>query len=315
KFKKKAAIPEKLGKYLTTEKYWNLRDMNVDPDFKRSMDTFLENYQEVPGEPQDIDGIIAIDTQVLTGLIDVLGPIKVEGYGEFSTEPDEKYGAPQIVIALSEIITRPTPYIREDRKGILGPMMKGMLEKVYSAGKEQFPQLFSVLLDAINGRHVQAYFLNDDLQQSAEMINIAGRMEPAAAGEDFLAIVDANLGGAKSNLFIDYNVEQTITVPENGMLDKRVVINYVNSRPGDNCNLEAGLLCLNATNNDWFRIYLPAGSKLTSARGFKGEPEVYEENGFTVIDGFFALNPNSTAKVDLEYSVPYTNETDYVLNI
>ncbi|MBQ6438171.1 DUF4012 domain-containing protein, partial [bacterium] len=210
KFKKKITIPAKLGKYLTTEKYWNLRDMNIDPDFKLSMDTFLENYRLVDGEPQDIDGIITIDTMVLTDLIDILGPISVEGYGEFSTEPDKKYPeAPQIIVALSEIITRPTPYIREDRKGILGPMMKGMIEKVYTASKDQFPALFGAVMGWIDGRHLQAYFIDEELQKSAEMINLAGRMNLPTDGSDFLAIVDANLGGAKSNLFIDYSVEQT----------------------------------------------------------------------------------------------------------
>jgi len=315
KFAKKIKIPEKLGKYLTTEKYWHLRDMNIDPDFKRSMDTFMEYYATIDSEPQDINGIITIDTFVLTQLIDILGPIQVEGYGEFSTEPDAKYNAPQIIVALSEIITRPTPYIREDRKGILGPMMKAMLEKVYGASKDKFPDLFSTLIALMDGRHIQTYFIDDELQNSAEMINLAGRMTPPTDGSDFMAIVDANLGGAKSNLFIDYEVEQTVLPPENGELTKRVVITYTNSQAGDNCNLEAGLLCLNSVNNDWFRLYLPEGSKLVSAKGFKGEAETYDENGFTVIDGYFSLNPKSTTKLDLEYTVPYEDSENYRLQI
>ncbi len=315
KFTKKIAIPATLGKYLTTEKYWNLRDMNIDPDFANSMETFLENYQTVSGEPQDIDGIITIDTRVLTDLIDILGPVEVAGYGTFSTELDKKYNAPQIIIALSEIITRPTPYMREDRKGILGPMMSAILTKVYSAQKEQFPALFQMIVKNIEGRHVQAYFLNEELQSAADKISLTGKMIAPTDGSDFLAIVDANLGGAKSNLFIDYDVTQTVLPPENGELTKQVVINYKNSQPGDNCNLEAGLLCLNSTNNDWNRIYLPLGSKLIGAKGYKNEPSVYDENGFTVIDGYFSLNPDSTAKITLDYTVPYTNATDYTLNI
>lgn len=315
KFAQKIAIPATLGKYLTTEKYWNLRDMNIDPDFSRSMETFLANYQTVKGEPQDIDGIIAIDTQVLTGLIDVLGPVEVSGYGTFSNELDKKYSAPQIIIALSEIITRPTPYMREDRKGILGPMMSAILTKVYSAQKEQFPALFQFAVKAIEGKHVQAYFMSEELQAAADKINLTGKMIAPTDGSDFLAIVDANLGGAKSNLFIDYNVSQTVLTPENGELSKKIVINYKNSQAGDNCNLEAGLLCLNSTNNDWNRIYLPLGSKLITAKGYKSEPSVYDENGFTIIDGYFSLNPDSTAKIDLEYTIPYTNEQNYVLKI
>lgn len=318
KFTQKLPIPPELGRYLTTEKHWHLRDMNIDPDFRASMETFLKYYQTVKGESQDIDGIIAIDTKILTDLVEVLGPVKIEGYGEFSTEPDKKYGAPQIVIALSEIITRPTPYIREDRKGILGPMMKAILERTYGAGKEAIPRLFELMLQDLAGRHVQAYFLDAELQQAAEKINLAGRMLlPESSNADFLAIVDANLGGAKSNLFIDYSVKQVVLPPENGAITKQVTIDYKNSRPGDNCNLEAGLLCLNAVNNDWNRIYLPAGSKLVSAKGYKGEPQVYEDKvkGMTVIDGFFSLNPNSNAKIDLTYTIPYQDQEDYHLKI
>lgn len=315
KFKNNTAIPEKLGRYLTTEKYWNLRDMNIDPDFKLSMEEFLPKYLTVPGEPNDIDGVIVVDTYVLTELIRVLGPVELPGYGTFTVEPDKKYGVPDVIVALSEIITRPTPYIREDRKGILGPMMQALLSKVYGAPNQSFPDLFQVVLASLEGRHVQVYFLDEELQEAAEKINIAGRMIAPTDGSDFLAIVDANLGGAKSNLFITYDVVQTVGVPEGGVLEKNVVITQKNSRPGDNCNLEAGLLCLNATNNNWQRLYLPLGSELISARGFKNQPEVYEENGFTVVDGFFALSPNSTAKVELNYTVPYTNQTDYVLNI
>ena len=180
------------------------------------------------------------------------------------------------MVALSEIITRPTPYLRQDRKGILGPMMKAILERTYGAGKETIPKLFELMIANIAQRHVQAYFLDNSLQQAGEKINLAGRTSAPNDGSDFLAIVDANLGGAKSNLFIDYSVKQTILPPEDGVITKQVTIDYKNSRPGDNCNLEAGLLCLNAVNNDWNRIYLPLGSKLLSAKGYKGEPQVYD---------------------------------------
>jgi hypothetical protein len=130
-----------------------------------------------------------------------------------------------------------------------------------------------------------------------------------------LAIVNANLGGAKSNLFIDYEVEQIVSAPENGMIEKTVEITYRNSRHGDNCNLEAGLLCLNATNRDWTRLYVPTGSELIDAQGFNNEALVYDEAGFTVFEGFFTLEPNSQAKIVLTYKVPYTNTQDYAIKI
>lgn len=312
KFQKTEAIPKELGRYLTTEKYWNLRDMNISPDFKESMDKFYENYQGINGEPSEIDGIIAVDTHFLTSLMKVLGPTEVPGYGTFTAENDPRCDCPEIIYVLSEIITRPTPYLREDRKGILGPLMRALLSKAYAAPKQQWPQLFAEGFASVEGRNLQFYFLDEDHQAAAELANAAGRMTPPKNGEDFLGIVNANLGGAKSNLFVTYSVEQTISEPVNGTIEKTVEITYKNPRRADNCNLEAGLLCLNSTLRDWTRLYIPEGSELVEASGFNEEARVYEENGFTVIDGFFILEPLGTAKLSFTYKVPYENEEEYV---
>lgn len=315
KFTKKIPIPATLGRYLTTEKNYHLRDMNTSPDFKVSMDEFFANYQTLKGEPDKIDGIIALDTEVLKSLVSILGPVEVFGAGTFSAENDKRCDCPQIVYALSEIITKPTPYLRTDRKGILGPMMQAILTKAYTAPKQLWPQLFELAWQSLEGRHVQMYFLDEKARQAAETVNAAGRMIPPTDGSDFLAIVDANLGGAKSNLFVDYEVKQIVSKPENGKITKTVEITYKNRRHGDNCNLEAGLLCLNARLHDWSRLYLPAGAELIKAQGYTNEPKAYDEAGFKVIDGFFNLEPMSTAKLVVTYTVPYTDTTTYKVQL
>ena len=310
KFNERIPIPEELGRYLTTEKYWNLRDMNISPDFKISIEQFLEYYLEVRGEPKDIDGVIAVDTEFLTNLLEVLGPVEVPGYGTFSAETEPRCDCPQVVYTLSEIITRPTPYLRTDRKGILGPMMRAILTKSYGAPRQHWPQLFQIGVDGLEGRDIQLYFMDEAAQQAAEDINAAGTMA-LEENADFLAIVNANLGGAKSNLFVEYEVSQVIAAPENGQLTKEVEITYRNTRKADNCNLEAGKLCLNSTLQDWTRLYLPADSKLIEAQGFTQVAKEYEENGFHVIDGFFTLEPLGQAKLKLTYSIPYSDNEIY----
>lgn len=315
KFRKNIPIPEELGRYLTTERRWNLRDMNISPDFKESMTTFYEHYQEVPGEPKDIDGIIAVDTEFLLNILKVLGPVEVPGYGTFSAEIDARCDCPQIIYVLSEIITRPTPYLREDRKGILGPLMRAILTKAYDAPKQQWPDLFKSGFESISARHAQFYFFDEEAQKAAQTANAAGLLERKNPDADFFALVNANLGGAKSNLFTEYDMKQMVSAPENGMITKTVEITYKNPRKADNCNLEDGLLCLNSTLRDWTRIYLPKGSQLQSAQGFTQEAKTYDTDKFTVIDGFFVLEPLGTAKLVLTYSVPYTNTENYTLEL
>jgi hypothetical protein len=324
KFRKNIAIPEELGKYLTTERYWNLRDMNIYPDFKKSMEIFYEHYQTVPGEPDDIDGIIAVDTQVLTWLLEVIGPVQVPGYGTFSAEIDKRCDCPQVVYALSEIITRPTPYLREDRKGVLGPLMSTILSKTYELDKLKFPELITVAISSLKGRHLQMYFVDENSQIAAEKINAAGRLYQLNPGfkdwqfgqnQDFLAIINTNLAGAKSNLFINYELKLSVGAPQDNYINNNLEISYKNTAPADNCNLEAGLLCLNATLNDWLRIYLPEGSELIEIQGLEDEADVYTEEGFTVIDGFFKLEPLGLAKIRMTYRVPYQDQENYNLRL
>ncbi|OGJ16617.1 MAG: hypothetical protein A2632_00960 [Candidatus Pacebacteria bacterium RIFCSPHIGHO2_01_FULL_46_16] len=314
KYKTKLPIPEELGRYLITEKSWNLRDMNISPDFKVSMDQFFPQYSKVPGEPNNVDGIITVNTKVLTDLLSVLGPVEVPGYGLFSSKIDPRCDCPEIIYILSEIITRPTPYLRDDRKGVIGPLMRSVLTKAYASPKTVWPQLFQTGMDNIASRHIQFYFLDEKAQQTAEVINAAGRLKPVP-DSDFLAIVNANLAGAKSNLFVTYEVEQTVSAPQDGFITKQLEITYKNSRQSDNCNLEAGLLCLNSTLKDWTRIYVPQGSTLVSSEGFKEAASMSEELGFSVINGFFTLEPLGTAKIKLEYKVPYANDKQYQLQI
>lgn len=319
KFSARLPIPTILGRYLTTEKYFNLRDMNISPDFKISMDTFISNYKKLKGEPQDIDGIVAIDTDVLSALVKILGPVEVPGYGTFSAETDKRCNCPQIIYALSEIVDRPTPYIRTDRKGIIAPMMQAILHKAYSSPKELWPSLFALAREKIEEKHVQMYYFNEEHQKAAEAINVAGRMNSIKEGHDYTAIVDANLGGAKSNLFVTQEVEQKVSPIEDGKITKTLTIKYKNPFPGSNCNLEAGQLCLNAVLKDWVRVYLPKGAEIEKTQGFD-EETVNEEDDedlpdFKVVQGVFRLAPQSNSSLVITYTVPYTDTEKYKLQI
>lgn len=313
KFRDKPEAPVPIEKYLDNVYSWNLRDMNLSPDFKESMDTFVSYYTQVPGEPEEIDGIIAVDTQVLTHLLEVLGPVEIPGYGMFSAEIEERCNCPQVVYALENMITRPTPYHRSDRKGVLGPLMNGILRKAYDAPSEQNPALFQSVINDINQKHILFYFTDDATQKAAETINVAGRIDEYDG--DYFHLNDTNFSGAKSNMFVTQEVEQKIEIQGDKVV-KNITVSYKNPRAGDNCNLEAGLLCLNGVLNNWVRFYVPKGSILVDSVGFEeGSVEVTEDLDKTVIEGFMTLNPEAQAKVQLTYEVPYSPSGEYKLFI
>jgi hypothetical protein len=195
-------------------------------------------------------------------------------------------------------------------------MMSAILQKSYSAPKNIWPQLFQVGWGNVKAKHVQMYFLDPKLQAAAESINAAGIVKPTPDGSDYFLIVDANLAGAKSNFFVNSEVSHTIDVPQNGTLKHSVTVNYKNPFKPSNCNLEAGELCMNGKLNDWVRVYLPKGTKMISTRGLdEGSVKESEDLDHHVIEGVFQLQPLSQAKIELVYTVPYTDPKNYNLFI
>ncbi|MGI5828452.1 MAG: DUF4012 domain-containing protein, partial [Patescibacteria group bacterium] len=213
KFSKRVQAPEVISKYLN-EKVWHLRNMNLSPDYRVSMETFKQYYDELPGEP-DIDGIIAIDTTVLQEIVKITGPIEVPGYGTFTVENDARCNLPQIVCELEHIVDKPLATIASNRKSsILGPMMQEIMKKSLGGDKDQLTELLPLLFKLMEEKHILVYFTNEKAQAGAEAFNIAGRMQEFEG--DYLHINNANFGGAKSNFYIDELIEQTIEIKDDG---------------------------------------------------------------------------------------------------
>jgi hypothetical protein len=302
KFTQRIPPPDILRKYLNVSRF-HLRDMNISPDFKISMEQFAAYYNELPGEPE-IDGVITVDTTVLTDLVDLLGPITVPGYGQYSAEIDPRCDCPQVFYELEEIADRPTYTIRTDRKAILGPMMQTILNAAFDADKDIWPSLFGMLWNSLEEKHILMYFFNSDYQTAAEILNMAGRIKTFDG--DYIHINDSNLGGAKSSLFVNQSVDQEIAFA-NGTVQKTVTITYRNPRKGDNCNLEAGQLCLNGRMPNWTRIYLPKDAVISEVLGFDADSvKESEEFDKKVVEGVFILNPESQVRIKLTYSLPLT---------
>lgn len=301
-FKKKVPAPDPIKKYLPLVYNWNLRDMNLSPDFKSSMDTFTGYMSEVQGAP-DFDALIAIDTEVPVRILEVLGPIGVPGYGgKFSAEIDPRCDCPQVIYELENIITRPTYEIREGRKSILGPLMNSMLANMMGSPKAKWAEFFNIFTESIKQKHLLMYFRDANKQNAVEVLGAGGRINDYPG--DYLHINDTNFAGAKSNMFVTQEVEHVVNLGEGGKIMHKLTLTYKNPRAGDNCNLEAGLLCLNGLLRDWQRIYVPPGSILKSAKGFEADMTTTEDLGKTVFEGFFTLAPQSVKKLEIEYEVP-----------
>lgn len=305
------------GPYILSNKL-KLRDMNWNPDFEESMKVFTEEAAKAGIE--EIDGVIAVDTHLVVNLLTALGPIGVPEYGEFSVEEVEECRCPQVIHELEsfadiegpvvwdpagtgKIIYAPPNY--ENRKKIIGPLMNSIMANAMGQPKDKLPGLFNAAFKSLSEKHI-LFFLNDETAQSAvKSFGIAGKLKEFEG--DYLMIIDANLGGRKSNLYVTQEIEQKYEVSKEGIIEKTVTITYKNPEKHDGW--------LNSVLPNWVRVYVPEGSKLIASEGLQEEVDPYEENGKTVFAGFFELRPEGVSRVTLKYILPEKNEGDINLLI
>jgi len=300
------------GPYILS-KNLRLRDMNWSPDFYESMNLFTKEAQKVG--VKEIDGVIAVDTQLLVNLLDVIGPVGVPGFGNFTTEEVPECGCPQVIHELESfadvegpIVWDPvsgkvvyTPPNSDNRKKIIGPLMNSILSNAMGQPKEKIPALSEAIFNSLMEKHVLFYMLGEDQQKAVESFGIAGRLSDTQG--DYLYINDANLGGRKSNLYVTQEVSEDISISADGTVEKTVTITYNNPEKQDGW--------LNSVLPNWVRIYVPKGSNLITFEGVENQQEPYEELGKTVFAGYFELRPQGVAKVTVKYSLPFKVDKTY----
>lgn len=281
-----------------------LRDTNFEPDFAVSMKQFDEVYATIRGKGR-YDGIIAVDTHVLVEAMKILGPIPAYG-ANFTADPDIRCGGcPNVIYELEDYAGKRVGYVREDRKDIIGVLLYQIMQKALGVSPGKYwGKLFQMSLAEVAQKHILVFLHDSGAQSGVEAFNMGGRIKGFEG--DYLHINDANLGGAKSNMFVRESVKVDYQSGSDGTITKTVTINYKNPQPGSpGCNLETGGLCLNGPMPDWLRVYVPKGSALLEFKGSEDKATSGEALGKTVFSGFLTINPLGTAQVVVKYKLPF----------
>ncbi len=314
-FNSKIPAPEPIKKYLGMDN-WHLRDMNLSPDFKVSMDTFSENYKKT--KAPKFDGIVVMDSKLVVDLLRVIGRIGVPGFGNFSSEDDPRCNCPVVIYELESFADVAGPVIWDDisgkiilkpphsdnRKAILGPLMNSVLANAMGQPKEKIPELFSAGFNALLEKHVMFYFGEGEVQKAMEAFNLAGRIKEYDG--DYLHISDSNFAGAKSNLYVQQEVMLNVEPGKNGNTNT-LTVKYKNPQKHDGW--------LNGPFRDWVRVYVPKGSELIDSTGAEMAFTASEDLGKTVFTSFFTLRPEGILELKLQYKTPTVSKNGYKILI
>lgn len=190
--------PEPIGELLEHPTYQGhtFRDANFNPNFPDSVSQ-IEEFLRLTRPSQQLDGVFALDMSFMENWLRVTGPVNVNG---------REFSADNFFETLEEAVSNVDLHdlkMLGQRKMIVKSLAKKLAVK--TALPWNFPGFIKSVRQSLDQKHALLYFKDDELQRLPERKNWAGVMK-SDLGQDFLAIIDANYGGAKSNRYVSRNI-------------------------------------------------------------------------------------------------------------
>ncbi len=221
--------PQPLYEIMGSE-YLLLRDANYWPDFPYSAQQAIELYQRVEPETE-INGVIAIDQEFIRLLVAATGPVTVPDTG-------------QVINANNTIQSFRDSFNRKEgqtvsewfrnRKAFLSTFSGAILDKVQGNFGAVDPVAFLKNIHlALNGRHLQLYMLEMEETAVLDQLDWDGRLQNPA-GQDFLMVLDTNMGFSKTNMHIQRSIDYQVVLNENGTGQATLLVTYDHTNPPEN---------------------------------------------------------------------------------
>lgn len=304
--------------------YLLLRDANYWPDFPISAQKAIELYQIVQPELQ-IDGVIAIDQQFIALLVQATGPVSVAGSDTVITGKNA-VDSFRNAFNIKEGQTNREWF--DNRKAFLSTFSAAIRQKIESdPGSIDMITLARNMYGAINSRHLQLFMLDQEVTAVLTELDWDGRLENPA-GQDFLLVLDSNVGFNKTNLFVKRTIAYEVDLSQLSQPQAQLTITYQHTSPDATAclqwvpynNAPTYLEVANQCYFNFLRVYTPLNSQLqwatqhtipeeTLLNGQQGEwggQTINEFADFTTFTNFLMVPHNQTLTTEMRYALPET---------
>lgn len=232
----KVSAPEEF-KVLADGKIF-LRDSNYAIDGGESFSLVKNTYEIESGK--NIDGIIAIDTTVITEILGIIGEIEMPEYNMVITKDNFLNNIQNEVE--KEYFLRPGAKEENEPKKILSEIMPIFIKKTLTqlSDKKVSNSLLALFPKFFKQKHILLYSEDIDVQNIIISLNYGATVNNNS-DYDYIYSHSSNIKGAKSSLNIDEYVEDNITIGsdlsvEHNLHIKRSHNGSWNWPDGDNVN-------------------------------------------------------------------------------
>jgi hypothetical protein len=324
---KRNVIPPKQLQHITPT--WGMRDASwfIDfPDSARKAEAF---FAEESG--YKVNGVITLNPDIVSKILAVVGPIEMSEYDLILTADN-----------FLENIQEEVEYgpNRSQPKQVLTDLAPRMLERLYSADSEKWLKIFNVLMAGVEENDIQFYFNDKELENFSVEKGFGGEIKNTVTGPgqsgDYLNINFSNIKGSKTDAVTDSSVEVETDI-KTGHISHRVTL-VRNHKGGDK---EHGFY--NRQNPAYVRVLLPENADVLSVSGYdvvnfkplvsyngisfekdsdlehyesgfsfdkKLGTDRFQEKGKQGLGFWMVLDPGTSKKVVIEYTVPLAG-SDY----
>lgn len=275
-------IPPEQLQTVTTD--WGARDANWFFDFPVSAKTivnFLEMSKMYSEKNVTFDAAIALNIDIIETLLDITGPIKLSDYNLTIDKDNLLYEVQRSVEAGADKKAG-------EPKKILKVLAPILLQKLGELPPEKQKELFDSVKKHADKKDLMLYAKDPGLASFLSSSALDGSVYnlPNGFWGSYLAVVNANVAGGKSDAFIAENVSAKLDMDTNGNVFTDLTVTRTHN--GDK-EIDPWW---KATNKDFIQIFTEPGASLVSVSGNDVKPKYQTMN---YANSNYAANPEIAA--------------------
>ncbi|CAG0937639.1 hypothetical protein TFLX_06588 [Thermoflexales bacterium] len=298
---------------------WVFRDSNWSPDFPVAARQAISLYTQTRGGT--IDGVIALNQQVVEALVDGLGPLTLDGQTIANAQEMRAYmrqaWSPSDQTTAAEWIVQ--------RKSFISRAMQTLIDRLMSSGQDVNWQTLGLALNQVlHSRDLLITLSDPPLNEPLRLAQLDGALRTDAG--DYMMMVDTSMGFNKTSVAMQQGLHYTVTLSADHAPQAELTIAYTNTNPpAAGCLHHPPDYDLDTTYDQlvqqcyWLyrRVLAPTGAELTEASRHptgKGElltgansngvTRVTGEDGKTVFGTFLIVPRGQRVESRLSYTLP-----------
>jgi hypothetical protein len=286
--------PAPLKKYLDVKK-WYLRDANWSPDWPAASQKIVEIYngenKSIGQAETDFSGVIAINPDLVADLINLVGPITVQG----STYDANNF---QTLLQYNvEVAYKEQNISSWDRKEVINELIAELKNRLYNLPASSWAKVLAIVDDNIITKDIQLYFPRTDWEELAKTMGAGGEIKTPAS--DYVMVVDSNFGAFKSDAVIKKNFSYAVKEGTD-KLEATLKLNYRH---------EGGFDWRTTRYRSYTRVFAPLGSRLVAIDGLNQETadiSTTDDSSLqkTVFSFFWTVEPGTAEEAAVRYELP-----------